>query len=66
MSSLCILVENDRSRTSSEFAMKCGPSSPHDSGTSKSLSVYTSRSNEPEKKKRQRIFNYEELFKDIK
>ena len=41
-------VLNDRSRTSCELAMNCGPDSPHVCGTSRSLSVYTSKSNEPE------------------
>ena len=46
-STLCNNVVNDRNRTSSEFAINCGPSSSHESGTSRSLSVYTSRSNAP-------------------
>lgn len=44
-STLCIRVLNDRSLTSSELAMNCGPDSPHELGTSTSLSVYTKRSN---------------------
>lgn len=48
-STLCILVVNDLSLTSSELVMNWGPSSPHFEGTSRSLSVYTNKSNAPEK-----------------
>ena len=44
---LCTSVENERSRTSCEFAMNCGPDSSHFAGTSWSLSVYIRISNAP-------------------
>lgn len=40
-------VVKERKRTSSDWAMICGPDSSHFSGTTRSLSVYTRRSNAP-------------------
>ncbi len=48
VSTLWIVVDIDLKRTSSELLINAGPDSPHVSGTSRSLSVYTSMSNAPE------------------